>query len=76
MSDHPGGTGQHDHKVVGGDWREVVLCGSDAQPDLAPYTSSLIRQAFSKIHFVATQKPIVVTLMVFRRELEVVVISN
>jgi aspartate beta-hydroxylase len=43
-SDHRGGAGQHDHKVVDGDWREVVLFGSGAQPHLAPFTSTLMRQ--------------------------------
>lgn len=43
-SDHRGGAGEHDHKVVDGDWREVVLFGSGAQPHLAPFTSNLIRQ--------------------------------
>jgi hypothetical protein len=43
-SDHRGGAGQHDHKVVDGDWREVVLFGSGARPDLAPFTSGLIRR--------------------------------
>mmetsp|Transcript_16214 Transcript_16214/g.23846 ORF Transcript_16214/g.23846 Transcript_16214/m.23846 type:complete len:433 (+) Transcript_16214:53-1351(+) len=40
---HRGGAGEHDHKVVDGDWREVVLFGSGARPELAPFTSSLIR---------------------------------
>jgi hypothetical protein len=43
-SDHRGGSGQHDHKVVDGDWREVVLFGAGAQPKLAPFTSNLIRK--------------------------------
>lgn len=43
-SDHRDGAGQHDHKVVDGDWREVVLFGSGARPDLAPFTSNLIRK--------------------------------
>lgn len=43
-SDHRGGAGQHDHKVVDGDWREVVLFGAGAQPNLAPYTAGLIEK--------------------------------
>jgi Aspartyl/Asparaginyl beta-hydroxylase len=43
-SDHREGAGQHDHIVVDGDWREVVLFGSGAQPHLAPFTSSLMRK--------------------------------
>jgi aspartate beta-hydroxylase len=43
-SDHRDGTGQHDYKVVDGDWRELVLFGSGAQPDLAPFTAHLIRK--------------------------------
>jgi hypothetical protein len=54
-SDHRGGAGQHDHKVVDGDWREVVLFGSGARPDLAPYTSSLIRKYIPEATSLAEQ---------------------
>lgn len=42
--DHRDGAGQHDASVVqdGGEWREVVLFGSGARPDLAPKTCRLL----------------------------------
>jgi Aspartyl/Asparaginyl beta-hydroxylase len=43
--DHRGGAGEHDGTVVtSGDWREVVLVGAGARPDLAPATARLIRE--------------------------------
>lgn len=54
-SDHRGGSGQHDHKVVDGDWREVVLFGAGAQPALAPLTSNLIRKHIPEATTLADQ---------------------
>ena len=43
-SDHRGRAGQHDHKVVGGDWIDhAVVFGAGTQPELAPFTSNLMR---------------------------------
>lgn len=53
--DHRGGAGQHDHKVVDGDWREVVLFGAGAQPELAPFTSTLIQSHISDVTTLAEQ---------------------
>jgi hypothetical protein len=43
---HREGAGAHDSTVVspGGDWRELVLFGSGAQPDLAPRTAALVQR--------------------------------
>lgn len=44
--DHREGAGAHDATVVqeGGDWREIVLFGSGARPDLAPRTCRILEQ--------------------------------
>ena len=44
--EHRDGAGQHDASVVqtGGDWREIVLFGSGARPDLAPNTCRILKQ--------------------------------
>ena len=44
--DHRDGAGQHDASVVqaGGDWREIVLFGSGARPDLAPKTCRILQR--------------------------------
>ena len=44
--DHRDGAGQHDASVVlpGGDWREIVLFGSGARPDLAPKTCQILQK--------------------------------
>jgi hypothetical protein len=43
---HREGAGAHDSSVVtsGGDWRELVLFGSGAQPDRAPRTAALVER--------------------------------
>ena len=41
---HRDGAGQHDDKVVRGDWREIVLFGSGATKKSAPRTCALIQQ--------------------------------
>jgi len=43
---HRDGAGRHDASVVqsGGDWREIVLFGSGARPDLAPKTCRILQQ--------------------------------
>lgn len=48
--EHRGGAGQHDASVVqtGGDWREIVLFGSGARPDLAPKTCRILQQCASE----------------------------
>lgn len=42
---HRGGAGAHDGSVVadGGDWREIVLAGAGARPDLAPRTYQILQ---------------------------------
>mmetsp|Transcript_8152 Transcript_8152/g.12500 ORF Transcript_8152/g.12500 Transcript_8152/m.12500 type:complete len:325 (-) Transcript_8152:578-1552(-) len=52
---HRGGAGQHDYKVVDGEWKEVVLFGSGAKPDLAPFTSTLIRKCVPEATSLAEQ---------------------
>eukprot|EP00797_Seminavis_robusta_P010370 Sro1769_g296430.2 (445) ;mRNA; f:6060-7394 len=42
--DHRDGAGQHDASVLVGDWREVVLFGSGAQPHLAPRTCAILQR--------------------------------
>ena len=44
--EHRDGAGQHDASVVqaGGDWREIVLFGSGARPDLAPNTCRILER--------------------------------
>lgn len=45
-ANHRNGSGSHDDSVVsfGGEWREIVLFGSGARPDLAPRTAAIVQQ--------------------------------
>jgi aspartyl/asparaginyl beta-hydroxylase (cupin superfamily) len=41
---HRDGAGAHDGSVVAGDWREIVLAGAGARPELAPKTYRILNE--------------------------------